>query len=61
MQEKEPEKVRDKRSPHSVLHMQRNLDKERLKMCKCSLKLFLSDKVPNRATKLDTEGHTCEH
>lgn len=60
MQEKELEKVRDKCSPHSVLHRQRDLDKERLKMRKHSLNLFLTQ-VPDRTTTLDTEGHTCEH
>lgn len=60
MQEKELEKVRDKCSPHSVLHRQRDLDKERLKMCKRSLNLFLTQ-VPDRTTTLDRERHTCEH
>lgn len=39
---KEPEKVRDKCSPHFVLHIQKNFSKERPKIYVCSLNLFLS-------------------
>lgn len=41
-EKKEPEKVRDKSSPHFVLHMQKNFSKERPKIYVCSLNLFLS-------------------
>lgn len=39
---KEKEKVRDKCSPHFVLHIQKNFSKERPKIYVCSLNLFLS-------------------
>ena len=37
---KEPEKVRDKCSPHFVLHIQKNFSEERPKIYVCSLNLF---------------------